>query len=751
MKKAAFFTFALFALAAPRLASAQDASPDPELEIEPITAEDIELEAIVPEDLELDPLTIEVTNEDNFRAAGSVARLDETQLRRLDYSDPQSIVTQAAGVYVRSEDGYGLRPNIGIRGANSDRSKKITLMEDGVLFAPAPYSAPAGYYFPLMSRVSGVDIFKGPSAIMFGPSTVGGAIDFRTHDIPADPGGRIELVLGNNTFGRLNAHYGAQNRWGGYFLEVAHNQSSGFKTIDYSPQADTGFSRTDIVGRLRAQTNQDAYVAHRFDLKLAFGRESSNETYLGLSDADYRADPYRRYASSALDHMHWWRTQVQVSHRLNVGDVLELRTDVYRSDQHRIWRKVNRFPTYDIGSILADPSSGARRIYYDILTGATDSDTSNPNEAILVGTNDRTFFSEGIQSNARIRFETGEFRHDIRAGLRLHYDEARRFHTEDPFWVLSRSLVSTGAETAVTTNDITNALAFAAYAAYAIKWRAITLTPGLRFEHVWGRHQVVGSNDVGRSTQLSVLPGIGAQVAIVEDLSAFAGVYRGSSPVAPGQPGILPESSVNYELGARFRRPDSDTLLEATAFFNDYSNLTGECGFSDGCVEIERQFNAGRVFVYGAEAMATHSFRVGATIKVPLRATYTFTQSSFRSAFVSDNPQFGSVEVGDELPYVPEHQFAMQAGVEDPDKWQAFVSATVISQMREEAGQGDSGMFTDTQVMIDVAGRYRVFRGMDLTLRGENLAFQDPIGSRRPFGARPIRPFQIQVGFSYEL
>ena len=105
----------------------------------------------------------------------------------------------------------GLRPNIGIRGGNPDRSKKLTLMEDGVLFGPAPYSAPAAYYFPLITRMVGVKVIKGPSAIAFGPQTVGGAIDFITRSIPVAPSGGVDLGLGQYGYTKAHAHFGVSN------------------------------------------------------------------------------------------------------------------------------------------------------------------------------------------------------------------------------------------------------------------------------------------------------------------------------------------------------------------------------------------------------------------------------------------------------------------------------------------------------------------------------------------------------------
>ncbi len=109
---------------------------------------------------------------------GSATYLDIDDLRVHSISDINSALRRVPGVYVRPEAGYGNFPNISLRGIDMGRSSKVTIMEDGILAVPAPYSAPAAYYSPTLERMSGLEVIKGSSQVKYGPHTTGGAINY---------------------------------------------------------------------------------------------------------------------------------------------------------------------------------------------------------------------------------------------------------------------------------------------------------------------------------------------------------------------------------------------------------------------------------------------------------------------------------------------------------------------------------------------------------------------------------------------
>ena len=67
---------------------------------------------------------------DPYRIAGSADIIDSEDLRRFDHGDVNRVLRQIPGVNTQEEDGFGLFPNIGLRGSPVERSSNITLMED---------------------------------------------------------------------------------------------------------------------------------------------------------------------------------------------------------------------------------------------------------------------------------------------------------------------------------------------------------------------------------------------------------------------------------------------------------------------------------------------------------------------------------------------------------------------------------------------------------------------------------------------
>jgi Fe(3+) dicitrate transport protein len=71
--------------------------------------------------------------------------------------------------------------------------------------------------------------------------------------------------------------------------------------------------------------------------------------------------------------------------------------------------------------------------------------------------------------------------------------------------------------------------------------------------------------------------------------------------------------------------------------------------------------------------------------------------------------------------------------------------------MLERAGDVNEVLTTDPFFMMDIVGSYQVRPRAQIYVRLENVTNAQPITSRRPFGARPTRPFQAQVGLKIDL
>ena len=129
------------------------------------------------EEVTVESVTIIGTKDDVKDLPGSGAVISNEDLQKAMDTDIQKILTAVPGVYMRTEEGYGLRPNISIRGTAIERSAKVTIMEDGVLVAPSPYTSSSAYYFPTTGRIHSVEVLKGPAVVSQGPQTIGGAVN----------------------------------------------------------------------------------------------------------------------------------------------------------------------------------------------------------------------------------------------------------------------------------------------------------------------------------------------------------------------------------------------------------------------------------------------------------------------------------------------------------------------------------------------------------------------------------------------
>ena len=679
----------------------------------------------------IDELTIIGSKKDVRKVAGSGAVIGDAQIAMEVSTDINQLLKTVPGVYVREEDGYGLRPNFGIRGATSERSEKVTLMEDGVLIAPAPYSNPAAYYFPTTMRIKGVEVLKGAPLLRYGPQTVGGVINMITTTIPESNAGSLTLAAIENNGVDLLASYGGRSGAVGWLVETAQRENEGFKNIDRSGR-DSGYDIEDYMGKLAWQGESQSIL-----FKAQRSQETSNETYLGLTDADFDRNEDRRYGLSSIDEMNNKHEGYNLSHKLNINDTMALTTTAYYNKFERDWFKLSGG-----GSLIAAANGGDVKAQ-GILDGTVDTD------GLKYKHNNRSYLSKGVQSELALNLNS----HSIHVGVRTHRDEMDRFQPQERYQQIDGSLVYTSTDSVTGSNNrLERAKATSIW--LVDTWQAsdkLALNMALRYEDVkTSRRQYSTQNrsdapSLRSNNTQEWLPGLSATYQLSGNWQVLAGVHKGFSPLGGGAKSTEePESSVNYEAGLRY---DNDQwFVEAIGFWSDFENKAENCSNGNPCSngKTSGSYVTGDAVIAGLEFQFSNSFLIG-SMTVPVDVAYTYTQAEVSE----DNTNEGIFD-GDKLANIPEHTFSLRSGIETAMGWDNYVSIKYIDETCNAIGCAGNFVDTDAFVSADLISHYALNESVTVFLKVENVLDKRAIVSRSPDGARPNKGRMASVGFSMD-
>ena len=703
---------------------------------------------IYAESQEIETVTIIGKKADVKELSGSGQIVSNEELLKAMDTDIHKILSAVPGVYFRTEDGYGLRPNISIRGTSIDRSAKITLMEDGILVTPAPYTSSSAYYFPTTGRINSVEVLKGPSSISQGPSTIGGAINMISTPIPEVNSGKFTQEFGQNGMLRTHAYYGGVSGNLGGLVEIHEHKTDGFDSIA-NVGGDTGFNKSDILIKARYETGD-----HSLTFKMLEVDEVSDQSYVGLSGASFNANPRLRYGMTQYDEMNNDGDQKSLTY---LGDFENIRViaSTWSNDYHRDWFKVDKANNNSDHGV----GSGINNVIAVANAGNANA------QAILEGElavqvklkhNNRFYTNEGYQ----FKVITDINNHSLTFGYRDMEDSESRYQNYECFDQGSNGINSALYDCSTGYTGSNNRLRVSEATSYYIEDKItlgnLILTIGHRSEE-YDQVENRWNDGVPTRTQLASgypktkdgdhsTTGFGATYDVNENLQLVAGFHEGMTAMF----GTDPEKADNMELGLRYSK--GDTSLETFYFESDYKNLKAVCKNSQGgdCDDGD-VFDGGVVDVSGLELSASHIFEGSDGTIYPVALTYTSTDATFANSFDDDGDYWGVVATGDDVPYVPSSSLALVVG---------FVGSSGLSGNVRLVDNGSScstaacgiNQNIEAHSFIDLNLRKPLNDKTDVYLIMENLLDHEDIVARAPKdGARSQKPRTLKIGFTFKL
>jgi Fe(3+) dicitrate transport protein len=579
--------------------------------------------------------TIEVVGrlDEKIEAEGTAEVLDQSVLVSGRALTVNEALRKVPGVSVRDEEGFGLRPNIGIRGSNPTRSTKVLLLEDGLPAMYAPYGDNASYYHAPVQRYSRIEVLKGAGLLRFGPQTIHGAINYITPTPPEDFAGHVEVSAGTRGFGALHASVGGA----GLLVDLGYKRGDGARD-------NTELEQGDLFAKYQRQLGENHAIALRANLL----RERSQVGYSGITDAEY-ANFGREYYPFEHDLFDIEHTAFSASHDWTPSEDWTLHTSAYYTSFERDWwRQASTTTDTQCGTAFRNARFAGLRV--------------DPNACASTQGRLRNYYTWGVDS--RLRAERSVFGGEgsSEVGIRWHQEKQIRYQRNG-----SAATACTGA---LVEHNLRTAEALSAFATTTFDFGRVQLTPSLRYEGIdFARANrlpggLSGSDDLRETTW-----GLAANWELGDNVALYASAHEGFAPprvedLIAGNgtsTAVDAERSLNLEAGLRTRWNELD--LQAAVFRTDFDNqvVVGSiAGGSTPLAQGETEYAGLELALgYNRDALQRREGEVYANLALTWMPTAD--QTSVLQRVDTGAAANGSV-AGKRLPYAPEFASTFRIG-----------------------------------------------------------------------------------------
>jgi Fe(3+) dicitrate transport protein len=659
------------------------------------------------------------TNDEMFSISSTSNIIDEEELQRSHVMTINEALRKVPGVVARDEEGFGIRPNISIRGLNPTRSTKLMLLEDGIPLAYAPYGDNASYSYPSIDRFSRIEVQKGANQVKFGPQTIGGVINHITPDAPEDFGGWASFTAGNRDFINGKINVGGN----GMLFNYSHKSGQGNRDNTNLNIDDLNFKVTKAISDAHAVTFRANYFA-----------EDSQVGYSGLTKAEYEnfGRDYYPYENDSFDTK---RYGVSLTHDWQISDDAILTTNYYYLHFDRDWWRQSSNSNDTLGL------SGACTTLRDnrVAGLAVDPNTCQANQGRL-----RTYDTYGVEPRLTVEHSMGQ----LEMGVRAHFEEQ------------DRRQVNGSAPTARSGNLVENNFrstnAYSGFISNRFDIGDFSITPVIRYEQIENARKNRLNGEQNDVTLREWVPGISAAYMPNEQYTFFAGVHEGFAPprvedliVGNGSQEVEAEKSTNYEIGMR-ARPTKAFSIETTAFYNDFDNLIAVGSVAANLPALSQ----GKATFGGLEVLGTYDFDNG----MYSRVAYTWLPIANQDApfrRVDNNAIIGGSASGNRQPYAPKNTLTAAIGYKIGNL-DAMIEAVYVgkqyadfAETRQENATGINGQI-DSYTIYNAAINYKMPEyNTTVFLVGKNIFDREYIVDRTR-GILLGMPALVQVGARYD-